>query len=256
MDGGALSYQIVQEVGALWAGSGRGKRAGRPRSDRGESGEGGEGAGEDVVEVGEEDAVVDDGDVGGLGGGDAGEHFAAGEHAGAAVDDEGIGGEVCGPALAGGVDEVEVFSGFLLEEAGDFDGADVIVLAVVGAAFGDEDFVAVAEVLYGAGAGGEGVEVAFVAGEEDGEGGEGDALGDDFGDAAEDLGVGDDEAGRVFEPGEGGGESGFLGDDAMGVGVEDVADGLLLGEDEAAFGRGGVDGGDEDDGVAMSLIHI
>ena len=69
------------------------------------------------------------------------------QHAAAAVDDKPVRGQVCGKFRAAGPGKSEIFSGKFPDPFRQFFRADVATLAVVGAAFGDEDPVAVLQKL-------------------------------------------------------------------------------------------------------------
>ena len=60
------------------------------------------------------------------------------------MDDKRVVGEVVRIVHARRMGEDKILAGLLLEQAGNLDGADVVFLPVVRAAFGDEDAVAVA----------------------------------------------------------------------------------------------------------------
>ena len=176
-------------------------------------------------------------------------HFAAVEHTGAAVDNHTERREVQGIRAAAGEDQFDVLAGVLTDPPRKLDRPDVITLPVMRAAFGDEDFVAVLQGINCFGTADEDGKAAFIAGEEDGEGREGNIFGRIRRDFGKDLRIGDDETGLFPEGGQRIAELIFLGNDRHGVGLEDVADHLLLREDQAAFGCGFVNGDDKHDEI-------
>ena len=93
--------------------------------------------------MGDKDTVVGDRNTRFLSAVDPVMHFAAIQHAGAAMDDHAIGCKVGRVCAAAGEDKFDVFSGMLANPAGEFDGAYVVALAVMRAAFCDKDPVAV-----------------------------------------------------------------------------------------------------------------
>lgn len=109
----------------------------------GDAGEDFEAAGEDVVESRDGHAVVGDGNALFLGLEQAVLHFLGRKHAAAAVDDDLVGSEVFGIFAAAGEVEVGLDLELFPDPLGDLDGADVLALSVVRAAFRDEDGVTV-----------------------------------------------------------------------------------------------------------------
>ena len=90
--------------------------------------------------MGDGDAVVGKGDPGVGGSLSAVLHFPLIEHAAAAVDHHGIRGKVLWEFGAGAELEIQGLAGVLLEPVWQLYGADVVALAVVGAAFADKNF--------------------------------------------------------------------------------------------------------------------
>ena len=70
-------------------------------------------------------------------------HFSLIEHTAAAVHDQGVGRKVIGKFRAGAGTEFRIHPGILPDPAGDLYRADIVALAVMGTALGDEDFIAV-----------------------------------------------------------------------------------------------------------------
>ena len=96
-----------------------------------------------AVHVGDGDAVVYDGDAGFFGGEESALHFFVTQHAAAAVDDECVVAELVGEALAGAEEKFRFCTGEFFNPAGEFDCADVVALSVMGAAFGNQDFITI-----------------------------------------------------------------------------------------------------------------
>ena len=156
-----------------------------------------------------------------------------------------------------GVLEHELLAGVLPQPARDLHGADVVRLPVVRAAFRHQNTVAVFQSFDRPRAAHERLKVALVACEEDRKRGErhiARRIGRDF---REDLRVRDDEARLFSAAGERLAQFKLLGDDRDGVGLENVADGLLLRQDEPALGRRLVDGRDQHDEIrrAQQVTH-
>ena len=95
-----------------------------------------------------------------------------------------------------------------------------------------------------------GVEVSLVSGKDDAETGEGNIGGNEGIDLAECLAVGDDEAGPNGDVAEEGSELVRLEGNGDAMVVEEVSGDLHLGENHAACGGFGVDGGNEHDEIA------
>ncbi len=75
----------------------------------------------------------------------AGAHLLLVDHTAAAMDDKGIGREILRKITAGGESKVQVLSGVVGEPLRELYGADVLALPVMGAAFRNQDRVAVRE---------------------------------------------------------------------------------------------------------------
>ena len=128
--------------------------------------------------------------------------------------------------------------------------ADVLALTMVRAALRDQHRIAVFEPIELACAGDLRIKIALVSCHQDRERCEGDILGHDPGHRAKRLGVGDHQARRMRERVHHGRKLGLARHVRMRSGIEHVAYGHLLGEDEPAFGCRGVDGNHEHDVVA------
>ena len=173
-------------------------------------------------------------------------HLPAVEHAAPAVDDQLVGGQILGEVPAGGVLQPQVFAGVLPQPPGDFHRADVLALAVVGAALGDEHPVPVLQPVDGGHAPDSILQKALIAGHQNGEGGQGDVLWGVPVHLGKGLAVGDDHAGLDRQLFQSGGQGVFLHHNGGAVRVQHVPDGLLLGQNQPALGRGTVNGGDKD----------
>ena len=202
------------------------------------------------VHLGDGHAVVDHGDAGGLGDGDPVLHGGLVEHTAAAVDHQVEAGKVLGELSAGAKGEVKNLSGVIPNPAGDLHRADVVALAVVGAALGDQDPVPVLQLGKGLRPGGQCGKLAFVPGEENGKGGKWDRRRNQGRDFSKGLGVCDHQARRFFQPIQHGGELFRLAADGDAVQVQQLPKRLLLGQDQAALGGAFVNGDDQNDRVA------
>ena len=133
------------------------------------------------------DAVVRDGD--GLLGGAAQArlHFALVQHARAAVNDERVRGEVIRELTARGEGKIDVPAGVAFHPARQLFRADVTALAVMCAALGDENRIAVFQTPQRRRAQNRRAQVALVARKQDGKRGQTDAFGYGFADDAERL---------------------------------------------------------------------
>jgi hypothetical protein len=74
-------------------------------------------------------------------------HLAVIEHAGPAVDDNPVPGKIVRKIAAGAETELKRHAAVVLYHAGQFDRADVVALAVVGAALADKDFIAAVQIV-------------------------------------------------------------------------------------------------------------
>ena len=158
------------------------------------------------------------------------------------MDHERVGGEVFGEIVTLDRVDLQLAPGVLREPAGDLHPPDVVGYGVVAARLGDEDAVARPQALDGQRSLHLRGEIALEAGEEDGEAGHGDLAGRVGSHLEEGLGVGDHQPRWPVEPLQGALELPFFDHEGHGVGVEQVADGLDLGQDQAALGRLLVDG--------------
>ena len=165
------------------------------------------------------------------------------------MDDGGVGGKIVGEIAAGGKGEPGVGATDGADEPGQLHRADVLAGAVVGATLGDEHGVLVSEAFQGAHCFQLSSQVALIAGHEDGKRREWDLGRQQSVYLAEDLGVGHHQARR---PGEGGQQvrqpfdAGGAGEGAH---FQRVAHDLLLGQDDATLGGGGVQRDDEHDHI-------
>lgn len=176
-----------------------------------------------------------------------------GSHATTALDDHGILGDgVLRLRVARQDFELELQSGVLRDEFGEFDPTDVLASHIMGAGFEEQDTVAIVEMVDLRSTLEVVPEEAFASGEDHAEGGEEDRLRDEGGDLVVDLAIGDDETRRLLERRQRLWELVGLTGLCNSVVVEDVADELDLRKDETALRRGGVDGSYEQDDVVGS----
>ncbi len=232
-----------------------GRRPARRPHDVERRGEGLQRPLEDAQTVRDGQPVVGDGNPGLLAAQDAGEHGSAVGGAGAAVDHGAVGRQVLGKVVALDRVHLELAAHILVEPPRDLHPADVVGDGVMAARLGDEDAVAGPQVLQGEGALHLRGEVAFEAGEQDGEAGHGDVqrgVGRHF---EEGLRVGDHQLGRRVETRQGGAQLPLLDHEGHGVGVQQVADGLHLRQDEAAA-RGLLVHGDHQHGQAIGPHQV
>ena len=131
-----------------------------------------------------------------------------------------------------------------------FYGADVLALAVMRTSFGNQDSVAVAEVVELCYTAHRFRKVAFVARHEDRERGQRDITRNIAADAAERLRVGDDHFRRLTEFGEGLRQLRVARDNRNRTRIENIADRLLLGKNQTSLRRGLVNRRDENDEIA------
>lgn len=203
-------------------------------------GEGGQDPGQDAVHIGNGNAVVGHGHVLLPGSLLPIGHFLGVQHAAAAVDHQLDFLEQVREAFAAGEDEFRLGPGEFANPVGHFHGANVVALAVVGAAFRNQHLVPVFQFPQLYGAFNEGAQLALVAGKQDGEGGQGDFWGHHFVDDMEDLAVGDHQFNGAAQGFQEAGEFFRLGNQGGAVAVQEFPDGLLLGQNQPAFGGGAV----------------
>lgn len=106
--------------------------------------------------------------------------FAVVQHAAAAVDHKGVRGDVLWEFGAGAELEIQGLSGVLTQPGWQFYGADVVTLAVMGTALGDENRVPVLEIFQGGNACHGCLQEAFVVCHQDGKRSQGDGIRGDF----------------------------------------------------------------------------
>lgn len=145
-------------------------------------------------------AVVGEGDGLVGGGAHAVLDFAVVQHAAAAVDHHGIRGKVLWEFGAGAELEIQGLAGVLLEPVWQLYGADVVALAVVGTALGDENGVPVLKVFQGGNACYCSFQEAFVICHQDGKRSQGDGIGGDFPYHGKSLAVCDDHCRLISQP--------------------------------------------------------
>ena len=161
------------------------------------------------------------------------------------MDDQLVGGGIFWKIPAGGVLQLKLFSGVFPQPPGNLHRADVLALAVVGAALGNENFVAVLKPVNGSHALDSVREKALVPGHQDGEGGQGDVPWRVPVHLGKGLAVGDDHAGLYGQLLQGVPQAVLLYHKGEASGVQHIPKGLLLGQNEPALGGGAVDGGDQ-----------
>ena len=150
------------------------------------------------MHLGDGDAVVDHGNACCVCNRNSMLHGSLVEHTAATVDHQVVTGQILGELAAGGKGKVKRFLGVIPHPAGYLHRADVVALAVVRAAFGDQDMVAVLELGKGLRPGGQCGKLAFIPGEENGKGGKWNCGRYQGGDLSKGLGIGDNETRRVF----------------------------------------------------------
>ena len=190
---------------------------------------------EHAAAAGDRHAVV--GDRGFSGEFDAAQRFAAVEHAAPAVNDQPVTRKVGGVVAPRNDLDFEFRAAAGGEQPRDLDASDVVVDRVVGAGFGDQHPVAVAQLRDRRGACGEAGDVALQPREEDREGGAGDFRRRLAHHEVDDLRIADDERGGSPQIGEGGGVFAFADDRHPYSVVEGVADRLHLREDQPSLRR-------------------
>ena len=124
---------------------------------------------QDSIHIGDGDAVVGNGHGLVSGALHAVLDFPAVEHTTAAVDDQGIRRQVFREIAAAGRFDADILMRIITKPAGNLDRADVVALAMMGTAFGNEDRVAVLQLFQGRDAADGRFQQALVPGHEDGE---------------------------------------------------------------------------------------
>lgn len=100
--------------------------------------------------MGDESTVIGERDAGCLRSFHPALHFTPVQHTAAAVNDERIALQffgIFGKLASAGKVKIQSFAGVLPYPAGQFDSADVLALSMVGAAFTNQNFIAVCQVL-------------------------------------------------------------------------------------------------------------
>ncbi len=174
-------------------------------------------------------------------------HLPLRQHTAAAMDDHGVflRGKLLGEAPAGGEFKAKVPSRVLPDPSGQLHRADVLALAVVGTALGNEHLFAVLQLLEERRALRRRFEEALEPRHQYGEGGQRNLLRHQLLHSAEDLAVRNHQPRRCGEGRQGLGKLLRLHRHAHGAGIHNIADGLHLREDEPSLRRGFVDGGHE-----------
>ena len=99
------------------------------------------------MDVGDQDPIVGHGHALVLSAGQTLLHLPLIEHTGPAVDDQLKGRQILLKAAAGGIGEHRLFSRIAPDPARQLDRADIIALAVMGAALADQDLAALLELI-------------------------------------------------------------------------------------------------------------
>lgn len=151
------------------------------------------------MEVSDRDTVVGDRDSGPTDTFQTGEHLLAVQHAGPAMDDELKEIEVFGQRSSANPGVGKRAANFLFKPAGNFYRADIIVCAMMGTGFRDQNLIARLQILNGVGSTHELRQMAFIPGKKDRERGKGDVRRSQLINSLKDLGVGDNQTGGGFE---------------------------------------------------------
>ena len=101
----------------------------------------------DSCYLSDEDSVICYGDMLVLTAGDPVFHFPFIQHTAAAVNDQLISADVIWKFCPGGKDKLRLLSSVSAYPVGNFEGSDIVALAMVGTAFGDQDPVSVPDIL-------------------------------------------------------------------------------------------------------------
>ena len=179
-------------------------------------------------------------------------HLAVVQHAAAAVHDQRVVGQVVREFRPRCEGEAELFAGELPDPPRKLHGPDVLALPVVSASLRDQYAVAVSEILRLKRAPRRCLQDPFPPRHQNRERRERNIIRHYFHHGAEGLRIRHDSEGLFGERLQHGGELFRLGDERGGVRVQDVTDGLDLGQDHAAFGRGGVDRRHQDHDIFTS----
>lgn len=206
---------------------------------------------ENLERIGDAEAIVGDGDSGLFCTQDAAQDGSAVPGAGATMDDELEAGEVFGEIAPMGPLEMELTAYVAIEHTGNFNGPDIFMDGMMGAGFGDEHFIAGLEAVNGERTAGHFIKVALEASEKDGKTGQRDIGRGEFIDGFESLRIGNDDGRFLIEFAQGLRELGFAADDDKAAGVEQIADGLDFGQNEASLGSGFINWGDENGASAF-----
>ena len=202
------------------------------------------------MHLGDGHAVIGDGHPGSHGPLHPGLHLPVVEHTAAAVDGQRDAVKVLRKFAAGSEAELQVFfAGVAVDPRRQLHRADILALAMMGAALGDQHRIAIPQVIQRRRAPHHLFQLALVAGEKDGEGGQGNVLGHVPADRPEGLRVGDDQPGLPAQRRQRGLKLRNLYHHVQGVMIQNVPDGLLLGQDQPTLGRGGVYRRDQNDDI-------
>ena len=160
-------------------------------------------------------------------------HHLTVEHASTAMYDEIVGGEIVGEVAARHNIDGEGLTNSSAQQPGQFHPANVLTDGSMGAGFGDEHPRLTCEAVDGPGALSEIFDVALLCGEENGEGGQPALLWRHSPHPSQGLRVGDDEAGHLGQPFQRCHDFLWLAGHDGAMPLQELTDGLLLGQDEA-----------------------
>ena len=180
-------------------------------------------------------------------------HFPLVQHAAAAVHDKCILAHVLRKLITRGKRELHIFAGKSANPVRQFFRANIAALAVMRAAFGDEHSIAILQRIQLCSTENRLPQIAFVSGKQDGERGQLDIFRHQLVHNAERLRVRDNQPRRLTQGFQRAGQLGFAGDKRNCACFQNIADGLLLREDQTSFWGGRVDRDDQNDKIIWDL---
>ena len=162
-------------------------------------------------------------------------HFPLVQHAAAAVHDKCVLAHVLRKLITRGKRELHILTGKSANPVRQFFRADIAALAVMRAAFGDEHSIAILQRIQLCSTENRLPQIAFVSGKQDGERGQLDIFRHQLVHNAERLRVRDNQPRRLTQGFQRAGQLGFAGDKRNCACFQNIADGLLLRQDQPAF---------------------